>query len=214
VDLTGIKNLIFDLGGIIINIDFQLTFEAFAKASGKDVLSTIKKFEEEKIFARFEKGDYSEKELRFLINKELNTSLSDDAIDRAWNALLMDIPMLRLEMLKELAKNHRLFLLSNTNSIHIPAVNRILQQTCGVEKLDLLFERVYYSYEIKMAKPDVKIYEFVLRDNDLKAGETLFIDDNADNIKGAAKAGIKTLHIKYPEEFVTDKLVWKKKKTS
>jgi FMN phosphatase YigB (HAD superfamily) len=213
VDLTGIKNLIFDLGGIIINIDFQLTFEAFAKASGKDVLSTIKKFEEEKIFARFEKGDYSERELRFLINKELNTSLSDDIIDRAWNALLMDIPMSRIEMLKELAKDHRLYLLSNTNSIHISAVNKILLRTCGIESLDLLFERVYYSYEIKMAKPDVQIYEFVLRDNDLKAGETMFIDDNADNIKGAAKAGIKTLHIKYPEVFVTDKLVWKKKTT-
>jgi glucose-1-phosphatase len=211
VDLTGIKNLIFDLGGIIINIDFQLTFEAFAKASGKDVLSTIKKFEEEKIFARFEKGDYSERELRFLINKELNTSLSDDVIDRAWNALLMDIPMPRIEMLKELAEDHRLYLLSNTNSIHISVINKILHQTCGIEKLDLLFDRVYYSYEIKMAKPDVQIYEFVLRDNDLKAGETLFIDDNADNIRGAAKAGIKTLHIKYPEEFVTDKLVWKKK---
>jgi glucose-1-phosphatase len=211
VDLSGIKNLIFDLGGIIINIDFQLTFEAFSKASGKDVLSIIKKFEEEKIFARFEKGDYSERELRFLINKELNTSLSDDVIDRAWNALLMDIPMQRIEMLKALAKEHRLFLLSNTNSIHIPAVNKILLHAYGIEKLDLLFEKVYYSYEIKMAKPDVKIYEFVLGNNDLNAGETLFIDDNADNIKGAAKAGIKTLHIKYPEEFVTDKLVWKKK---
>jgi putative hydrolase of the HAD superfamily len=211
VDLTGIKNLIFDLGGIIINIDFQLTFEAFAKASGKDVLSIVKKFEEEKIFARFEKGDYPERELRLLINKELNISLSDEAINRAWNALLMDIPGERIDMLKELAESHKLFLLSNTNSIHIDAVNRILYETRGIENLDLLFERVYYSYEIKMAKPDVKIYEFVLKENGLDPSETLFIDDNADNIKGAAEAGLKTLHIKYPEEFVTDKLIWKKK---
>jgi glucose-1-phosphatase len=211
VDLAGIKNLIFDLGGIIINIDFQLTFEAFAKASGKDALSTVKKFEEEKIFARFEKGDYSERELRILINKELNISLSDEAINKAWNALLMDIPGERIDMLKELAGSHRLFLLSNTNSIHIDAVNRILYETRDIENLDLLFEKVYYSYEIKMAKPDVKIYEFVLKENDLNPAETLFIDDNADNIRGAAQAGIKTLHIKYPDEFVTDKLVWKKK---
>jgi glucose-1-phosphatase len=210
VDLSGIKNLIFDLGGIIINIDFQLTFEAFAKASGKDIISTIKKFEDEKIFSRFEKGELTEKELRFFINQQLNTSLSDEALDQAWSALLQDIPAARIEMLKELGRSHRLFLLSNTNSIHIRAVNNILCKTCGIEKLDLLFEKVYYSYDIKMAKPDVKIYEHVLTQNNLKAAESLFIDDNAENIKGASKAGLKTLHIKFPEEYVTDHL-WKKK---
>jgi glucose-1-phosphatase len=211
VDLTGIKNLIFDLGGIIINIDIQLTFEAFAKVSGKDVISTVKKFEEEKIFARFEKGDFSEGELRSLINKELNTSLSDDVIDKAWNALLQDIPQVRIEMLKEFAGSHRIFLLSNTNSIHIRAVNKILHKTCGIEKLDLLFETVYYSYQIKMSKPDTKIYEYVLNQNNLKASESLFIDDNVENIQGAGKAGLRTLHVKFPEEYITDHLLWKKK---
>ncbi|HXA01764.1 MAG TPA: HAD family phosphatase [Cytophagaceae bacterium] len=211
MDLTGIKNLIFDLGGIIINIDFQLTFEAFAEASGMDVIGMIKKFEDEKIFSRFEKGALTEKELRFLINKELNTSLSDEAFDQAWNALLKDIPPERIEMLKELGRNYRLFLLSNTNSIHIAAVNKILYKTSGIEKLDLLFEKVYYSHEIGMAKPDIKIYEHVLKENGLKASESLFIDDNAENIKGASKAGLKTLHVKFPEECITDHLYGRRK---
>jgi HAD superfamily hydrolase (TIGR01509 family) len=211
VNLTGIKNLIFDLGGIIINIDFQLTFEAFAKASGKNIIGTIKKFEDEKIFSRFEKGEFTEKEFRCLINKEFNTSLSDETIDKSWNALLKDIPQERIEMLKNLGKTHRLFLLSNTNSIHIKGVNEILSKTFGIEKLDLLFEKVYYSYEILMTKPDKRIYDYVLRQNDLKAAESLFIDDNIENIKGAANAGLKTLHVKFPEEYITDHLVWKKK---
>jgi glucose-1-phosphatase len=210
VELTGIKNLIFDLGGIIINIDFQLTFEAFAKASGKDVISTVRKFEGERIFSRFEKGELSPKELRSLLNQELNTSLSDDAFDHAWNALLKDIPSVRIEMLKELGKSHRLFLLSNTNSIHIAAVNEILHKTSGITTLDLLFEKVYYSYDIKMAKPDLEIYEYVLKQNNLNASESLFIDDNAANIEGASKAGLKTLHVKFPEEYITDHLIWKK----
>ncbi|MFL5730212.1 MAG: HAD family hydrolase [Cytophagaceae bacterium] len=211
MELSGIKNLIFDLGGIIINIDFQRTFEAFARAAGKDVLGVVRKFEDERIFARFEKGDLNEAEVRFLINKELNTALSDEETDKAWNALLMDIPPPRIEMLRELAKNHRIFLLSNTNSIHIREVNNILHKSNGIPSLNQLFERVYYSYEIHMSKPSTEIYEFVLMQNGLKATETLFIDDNIDNIRGAAATGLQTLHINYPEESVTDHLVWKKK---
>jgi glucose-1-phosphatase len=205
VDLAGIKNIIFDLGAVIINIDFQFTFEAFAKRCNTDILSIIKQFRDLKVFERYEKGELNDVQFRNFIRKEFNQNLTDAEIDHAWNALLLDIPSERIELLKKLGKTYRLFLLSNTNPIHIVEVNNILFKTAQLRTLDLLFEKVYYSYDIGMAKPDVKIYEHVLHENKLKPSETLFIDDNADNIKGAEKAGLRTLHIIAPQS-ITDHL--------
>jgi glucose-1-phosphatase len=201
--LAGIKNIIFDLGAVIINIDFQYTFEAFAKLCNTDILTLIKKFRDLRIFERYEVGEFDDEQFRNFIRKELNPELSDAGIDKAWNALLLDIPLKRIELLKKLSKSFRLFLLSNTNNIHIVEVNKILHETSRLNKLDLLFEKVYYSYDIRLAKPDVKIYEHVLQENNLIAAETLFIDDNLDNIKGAEKAGLRTLHIVLPQS-ITD----------
>jgi glucose-1-phosphatase len=201
--LAGIKNIIFDLGAVIINIDFQYTFEAFAKLCNTDILTLIKQFRNLRIFERYEVGEFDDEQFRNFIRKELNPELSDASIDKAWNALLLDIPLKRIELLKKLSKSFRLFLLSNTNNIHIVEVNKILHETFRLNNLDLLFEKVYYSYDIRLAKPDVKIYEHVLQENNLIAAETLFIDDNLDNIKGAEKAGLRTLHIVLPQS-ITD----------
>jgi glucose-1-phosphatase len=202
VDLAGIKNIIFDLGAVIINIDFQRTFEAFSKHCNTDILTIIKRFRDLRVFERYEVGELDDHQFHDFIRKEFNESLSDAEIDRAWNALLLDIPQERVELLKKLSKNYRLFLLSNTNHIHIVEVNNILNRTFQLRTLDHLFEKVYYSYHIGMAKPDLKIYEHVLKENNLKPAETLFIDDNLDNIKGAQKAGVKTLHIILPESII------------
>jgi epoxide hydrolase-like predicted phosphatase len=205
VDLTGIKNIIFDLGAVIINIDFQCTFEAFSKRCNTDILTIIKRFRDLRVFERYETGELNDEQFRDFIRKEFNGDLTNAEIDHSWNALLLDIPTERIELLKKLSKTYRLFLLSNTNPIHIVEVNSILFKTSQLRTLDLLFEKVYYSYEIGMAKPDVKIYEHVLKENKLKPSETLFIDDNLDNIKGAEKAGVRTLHIVAPQS-ITDHL--------
>ncbi|MBX9850464.1 MAG: HAD-IA family hydrolase, partial [Cytophagaceae bacterium] len=108
----------------------------------------------------------------------------------AWNALLLDMPLERIQLVQKLGKKYRTFLLSNTNDIHIQKVNQILFEASGMKKLDELFETAYYSYKINLGKPDVAIYEYVLKDKNLRPEETVFIDDNKDNIEGAKKAGL------------------------
>jgi HAD superfamily hydrolase (TIGR01509 family) len=199
LELTGIKNIIFDLGAVIINIDFQFTFEAFSKLCNTDLLTVIKRFRDLRIFERYELGELNDEEFRNLIREEFNLLLTNADIDKAWNALLLDIPPQRIELIKKLSESYRLFVLSNTNNIHIIEVNNILHRSTGQRSLDQLFEKVYYSYHIGMAKPSLQIYERVLLENKLKAVETLFIDDNLDNIKGAEQAGLRTLHIIPPQ---------------
>lgn len=202
MNFSSIKNIILDLGGVIINIDFQHTYEAFARLGNTDILTILKRFEALQVFKKYEKGDFSDAGLRNLVRKEFNAALSDQQIDNAWNALLMDIPKERVKLLQSLKGKYRTFLLSNTNNIHIQEVNTILEKTSGVKNLSFLFEKVYYSYEIKMSKPDLEIYRHVLKEQNLKAEETLFIDDNKENIEGAKAAGINVLHVQAPETII------------
>jgi putative hydrolase of the HAD superfamily len=126
------------------------------------------------------------------------SDLSDEAIDTAWNSLLLDLPPERVALLQKLSESYRIFLLSNTSSIHITQVNKILEASTGIERLDHLFETVFLSYEMGLMKPDAQIYLNVLEQAGLQAEETLFLDDNLDNINGASKLGIDTIHVQKP----------------
>lgn len=198
MNFSSVKNIVFDLGGVIINIDFQYTYEAFAGLGNTDILTTIRRFESLQLFKRYETGEFTDSEFREVLREAFSTTASDQQIDKAWNALLLDIPAERVKLLQELRTRYRTFLLSNTNSIHIAEVNNILYNSAGTQTLNDLFEKIYYSYEIQMAKPDVKIYQYVLKDKNLIPEETLFIDDNKDNIEGAKAAGLQVLHVQAP----------------
>lgn len=194
-----IKNIIFDLGDVILNIDVPIASKSFAELSGREQAEILTIFKESEIFRHFETGLMDEPSFRNYVRKILDfPDLSDDAIDTAWNSLLLDLPPERVELLKTLATKYRLFLLSNTSSIHITQVNKILEASTGVEKLEDLFEIVFLSYEMGLMKPDTRIYQEVLDRAGLKAEETLFLDDNADNIRGAAQLGIETIHVQKP----------------
>lgn len=194
-----IKNIIFDLGDVILNIDVPIASKSFADLSGREQSEIITIFKENELFRQFETGAMDESAFRNYVREILNfPDLSDEAIDTAWNSLLLDLPPERVELLRKLATQYRLFLLSNTSSIHITQVNKILEASTGVEKLEDLFETVFLSYEMGLMKPDTRIYQDVLDKAGLKAEETLFLDDNADNIRGAAQLGIETIHVQKP----------------
>ncbi|GGH34912.1 haloacid dehalogenase [Dyadobacter endophyticus] len=194
-----IKNIIFDLGDVILNIDVPIASKSFADLSGLEQSEIITIFKENELFRQFETGSMDESTFRNYVREILNfPDLSDEAIDTAWNSLLLDLPPERVELLRKLATQYRLFLLSNTSSIHITQVNKILEASTGVEKLEDLFETVFLSYEMGLMKPDTRIYQDVLDQAGLKAEETLFLDDNADNIRGAAQLGIETIHVQKP----------------
>lgn len=194
-----IKNIVFDLGDVILNIDVPLASSSFGKLSGREQHEILTLFKEKELFRLFETGLVDEDAFRNMIRELLEfPDWSEEIIDTAWNSLLLDIPPARVELIQELSRNYRLFLLSNTSSIHIKQVNKILHAATGIEKLDELFEKVYLSYEMGIMKPDPAIYLRVLEESDLIAEETLFLDDNADNITAASKLGIDTILVQKP----------------
>ena len=192
---NSIKNIIFDLGNVIINIDFDLTYKAFENLTEKNLKQVYQEFDNQQIWEKYELGELTNKAFIQLLRDALEINASDKKIIDAWNALLLDIPQKRIDKLRELNKNYRLFFLSNTSDLHILDVNRILKETTGVSDLKELVEVAYYSFEMKLRKPDTTIYDEVLKQSQLKASETLFLDDNLDNIIGANSIGLNTIHV-------------------
>lgn len=201
LNLTGIKNIIFDLGGVILNIDYNKTANAFKRigvANFDDIYSQAKQGQ---VFDKLETGELTSVEFREYI-KEIVPSLVCSDIDKAWNAMLLDLPAQRILLLKKLKKKYRLFLLSNTNEIHIKAFRKIIQSYYGENIFDAIFEYQYYSSEMGMRKPNSDCFECVLEKNSLDPSETLFIDDSIQHVEGARKLKIKAYHL-MPGEDIT-----------
>ncbi len=204
MNLNQIKNIIFDLGGVIIDIDPAQSYQALQALA--DVQNESSDWDPEKVslFLDYEQGLITAQQFRDGI-RELTKKkdLSDTMIDRAWNAMLLKIPLERIELLQKLKEKYRLFVLSNTNDIHVLAFNAIVQQVSGKEDLAAFFDKVYYSHELRMRKPQPAIYSHVLKENDLKPSETLFLDDRYDNIMAAESLGIQTFHVAPGQEIVS-----------
>jgi putative hydrolase of the HAD superfamily len=185
-----IKNIIFDLGGVIINLDIHKTIFEFNKLAQTPFESIYTQVRQNQIFDLFDKGTISEVEFFDELKKLINSSKTTDQLITAWNAMLLDFPSERLSLLETLKPKYRLFLLSNTNEAHIKAFESDLFKTNGSKNLEPYFEKVYYSCRMGMRKPDELIFEEVLKENNLIAQETLFIDDTQQHVDGACKTGI------------------------
>lgn len=197
---TGIKNIIFDLGGVILNLSVERTHQAFAKLSGLPVTEIKSRVHHGQFFHDYERGLITDAEFRNHLRTNLQVNTVDADLDAAWNAMLLDIPSERFVLLEKLKQTHRLFLLSNTNEIHRQCFNRIVQQTSGKPNIDHYFHQAYFSHLLNLSKPDVAIYQHVLSDQNLLPSETVFLDDNADNIAGAARAGLQTFYVQHPNQ--------------
>ncbi|MBB3700436.1 HAD-IA family hydrolase [Flammeovirga yaeyamensis] len=189
--------IIFDLGGVILNLRYENTLEKFAEILQKPVAPFYTKKEQTSLFDDYEKGNISSADFRKGIRGLVDAPITDEQIDEAWNAMLLDLPVERIEMLKEVGKKYRIFLLSNTNEIHIHAFNKIVKDTLGEDFGDFkkLFERGYYSYEMSDRKPHPSIFETVIEENKLDKSTTLFIDDSIQHVEGAKKAGLHAHHL-------------------
>ena len=169
--MQGIKNIIFDLGGVILNLDNRRTEDAFvARISDREFIDSVRQL--------------------------TGLAVPDQDIIDSWNALLLDFPAERIQLLKELRKNYRLFLFSNTNALHLAALQQIWTGTFGDGSLDQHFEKTYYSHLMGIRKPDRESFEFILKENHLNAQETLFVDDAIINVEGAELAGLKGLFLR------------------
>ena len=189
--MTAIKNILFDLGGVLYHVNYGLTIEAFEKLGIKNFHEHFSQQQQNSLFDRLETGKISDD--GFI--KEMKTLLPNcgrEEIINAWNALLIGFPQENFQLLKDLSKKYRLFLLSNTNSIHVNRINKLLYNDYNLKSLEILFEKVYLSHKIGMRKPNCEIFEWVLKDAGILAQETLFIEDSIQHIKSANKVGIQT----------------------
>ena len=188
--MTKIKNIIFDLGGVILNLDYSKTVKEFHKLGLNNFSKLYSKKKQSKIFDDFEKGRFSAEKFIFLIKQSENLKVKDSDFINAWNAMLLEIPKERMEFIKRLKKDYNIYLLSNTNEIHIKKFEADLRKNNWLRDFQDCFDQVYYSSNMGMRKPDYDCFNKVLEDHNLKAHETLFIDDSVQHIEGAKKVGI------------------------
>jgi FMN phosphatase YigB (HAD superfamily) len=191
-----VKNIIFDFGGVIIDIDFWLSIDAFIKLGAKNFDEVYSQSRQSQIFDELDKGTISANEFCLAIKRYLPDNVSKQQIIDAWNAILIGIPEQRIRLLEAIRKHYRIFLLSNTNIIHYPEYIRHLHDEYGYKDLAELFEKVYLSFEVKMRKPDSAFFKLVLEENGLIPKETLFIDDSEQNLPPASALGMKTVFLK------------------
>ena len=189
--MTKINNILFDLGGVLYHIDYCATIKAFKKLGIKNFHEHFSQQQQNNLFDRLETGKISDEEFIKEMKVLLPNCTKEKIID-AWNALLIGIPQENIQLLKELSKRFRLFLLSNTNSIHINQINKLLYKNYNLKSLDPLFDKVYLSHQIGMRKPNKETFEWVLKDAGILAQETLFIEDSIQHIESAYKLGFQT----------------------
>jgi putative hydrolase of the HAD superfamily len=201
--MENIKNVIFDLGGVLLNVDYHKTADAFKALGAAQFDELYSQANANHLFEALETGEISEDEFYLQIYKYCKSGTHIDEIQSAWNAILLDFRKDSLDVLEKLKSKYNLFLLSNTNSIHLTAFNKSLLETTGNASLDQYFIKSYYSHIIRMRKPYIETYNWVLKDGKMKAEETLFIDDSINNINGAIAVGIQT-HLLLPTETIGD----------
>ena len=189
-----IRNIIFDLGGVLLNINPLLSLLEFARICNTDPEILQSRLAADSIFQKYDTGKFTDSQFRNELCRIMNYNAADEEIDAAWNILLLDFPPARVNMLKQLRRNYRIFLLSNTNGIHFRKYTHDFSKKYGIS-MTSLFDKLYLSYEIGIHKPDEGIYKHVLQDAGLNAGECLFIDDSLPNIEAAERMGMQCIHI-------------------
>jgi putative hydrolase of the HAD superfamily len=193
--MKSINAFLFDLGNVLLPIDLSLTYQAFSQLSSSFSSEEIQsKINNEGLWLGYEAGLLTDEEFRDLLRDKLDLDCSNDEFDQAFSALLLDFPPNVYSFLQELTSNFELYLLSNTSVIH----SRIfLNNQLGPkgENLFGLFKKAHFSYEMGLVKPNPLIYQQVLKENNLKAEEIVFFDDNAANIKSAITLGIDSILI-------------------
>jgi glucose-1-phosphatase len=194
------KNLIFDLGGVIIDLSVSKTLEGFSRISGYSPEYVTEVFKDSEGFEKYERGEYSDDEFRAFVREIYNINVKDEDIDACWNAMLLGVPDVKLQLLTRLKKKYPTFLLSNTNTIHLNYINStILPPSDTVPSLDSYFHGSYYSHFMGKRKPEPGIFIKVIEENNLRPEETLFLDDNPDNIAGARAVGLQTAFVNTPD---------------
>ena len=191
-----VSAILFDLGGVILNLDYNKTIEAFKNLGRERTDALYSQAQQNAIFDRIETGEISENYFRDLLISFLGNEVNHEMVDEAWNAMLLDLPKERIDFLRTLKKEYKIYLFSNTNAIHLRKFQEIIQQQyANAELLEDIFDKTYYSHIIQKRKPNAAAFEYILKDLGLKAEEVIFIDDSIQHVEGAKSIGINAYHL-------------------
>ncbi|GAC1383532.1 MAG: HAD family phosphatase [Ginsengibacter sp.] len=193
-NFDNITAIIFDLGGVLLNIDYNKTKDAFEQLGVKDFHNMYSQAAANPLFERLEIGAIEEHDFYNHMQKHVDPVYNAKDIEQAWNAMLLNFRLESLNELKRIRKIYKIYLLSNTNYIHLKEFNKIYDKTVSKEPFASLFDNVYFSHEIGLRKPNIEPFEYVVNENNLIPQQTLFIDDSLQNVEGARKAGLKAIH--------------------
>ena len=199
-----IRNIILDLGGVILNIDYYKTINAFQKLGIPNFDELYTQAKQEHLFDDYESGKIDSNEFLTRLSEHFNVSRSREEIINAWNAMLLDLPQERLEFLSSLKKKYRTSLLSNTNPIHIECFHEIINRENNIDSLNPYFDHVHFSSDLGMRKPDPEIFEHVCKLHNYVPSETLFIDDSSQHVNGAKEAGLQAYYLDTEKSNVID----------
>ncbi len=195
------NSVIFDLGGVIVNLDYQKTVAAFKKTL-PDIASDFFLGQEAqlKFFSDYEVGKITTSEFMMSFNQHYACQLNPKTFSECWNAMILNLPLERIELLKKLkAKGKKIYLLSNINELHEKYFEEILDSYKLKSSFFGLFDKVYYSHKVGLRKPSPEIFKLVLSENHLNPAETLFIDDTLGHVQSARELGINAIHLQKNE---------------
>ena len=178
-----------------MNIDFKRTFDAFEVIGFRGAEQAFQDPDINRLCMDFETGVYCSIEMRRKFREMTGFKCTDVQFDKAWNALLIEFPPVRIRRVQELAKKYKTYLLSNTNPIHAKHFNEELNNHFGIESMDHLLDKAWYSHNLGFRKPDERIFHRVLKASRLESSETLFLDDSEINVRAAETAGMHAIHV-------------------
>lgn len=198
------KNIIFDLGGVVLDIDYGVFARAFTDLGAADFDKLYSQYKQHPLFDAFEMGLVTPDEFRPQLERLMGFRATPEAFDAAWNSIILHYPPDNLELIRKLrGQNIKVFVLSNTNLLHQQAFDALYRQTFGGSELAEIFDKAYYSHLVGMRKPNANIFELVLQENNLNPVQTLFIDDTSLHTDTAARLGLHTVHLAKPQK-ITD----------
>jgi putative hydrolase of the HAD superfamily len=191
-----VRAILFDLGGVLLNLDYRRTINAFQELGISDFEKVYAQAAQSALFDDFETGKISTETFQNGIRNISGLSLSDDTIQHAWNAMLLDFPEERIHLLESLKKDYQILLFSNTNAIHLKAFRAIIARQHGDPTLlESIFDRVFYSHIEGVRKPNPSAFQQILNKENLHPKEVVFIDDSLQHVEGARQIGMEAHHL-------------------
>jgi putative hydrolase of the HAD superfamily len=196
------KTLIFDLGDVIIDIDYLVTIGEFQKLAKVDFSHLVSYNKQHHLFDKFETGHITAQQFRDELKQYLKDETSDEDINRAWNSILFGYPEQKIRLLQQLKPRYHTLALSNINEIHLASINEAARSKFGLEHFESLFHKAYYSNLVGYRKPDKEIYELVLKMENINPTETFFVDDKAENVEAAKTLGLNAYQLKERDKLI------------